>query len=456
MPSGMLEQLRQGGLAGSKRLTLSASLSEFPREIFQLADTLEVLDLSGNKLSSLPDDLSRLHKLRILFCSNNQFTELPEVLGQCAELEMVGFKSNQISYVPAAALPTRLRWLILTDNRVETLPASIGRCGRLQKLMLAGNRLRDLPPEMAACTNLELVRIAANRFEALPDWLLELPRLAWLAYGGNPFSEVYEQQAREGSEAPDIAWGELALGEKLGEGASGHIHQALWHPAKDASRAVAVKLFKGAVTSDGLPDSEMAACIHAGAHPNLIAVHGKVSGHPKNAHGLVMALVQSEFRTLAGPPSLESCTRDIYAPELRFAPATAVRMALGIAQAIMHMHMHVRGITHGDLYAHNILHDGNGNVLLGDCGAASFIPPQAGIQALALQRIELRAFGCLLEELLDRSEWRPEQEAARAALLQLRSLCLQEQPAKRPLFAEVAVLLHGQLERLDSVQSAEK
>ena len=78
-----LEKLRAGKLAGCTRLNLSCGLREFPREIFDLADTLEILDLSGNELSSLPDDLPRLHKLRILFCSNNLFTELPEVLGRC-------------------------------------------------------------------------------------------------------------------------------------------------------------------------------------------------------------------------------------------------------------------------------------------------------------------------------------------------------------------------------------
>jgi Leucine-rich repeat (LRR) protein len=78
-----LEQLRSGELAGSRRLKLACGLTAFPREIFDLAETLEILDLSGNALSSLPDDLPRLHKLRILFCSDNQFTELPAVLGQC-------------------------------------------------------------------------------------------------------------------------------------------------------------------------------------------------------------------------------------------------------------------------------------------------------------------------------------------------------------------------------------
>jgi len=100
-----LSQLRAGELAGSQRLHLGGGLSEFPREIFDLADTLEVLDLSGNALSALPDDLHRLHRLRVLFCSGNRFTTLPEAIGRCPRLSMVAFRANDIGEVPAAALP---------------------------------------------------------------------------------------------------------------------------------------------------------------------------------------------------------------------------------------------------------------------------------------------------------------------------------------------------------------
>ena len=76
-----LEQLRSGELIGCTRLDLNCGLDAFPTEIFTLADSLEVLNLSGNRLSALPEDLPRLHKLRVLFCSENQFQEVPKVLG---------------------------------------------------------------------------------------------------------------------------------------------------------------------------------------------------------------------------------------------------------------------------------------------------------------------------------------------------------------------------------------
>lgn len=435
-----LDQLRAGKLAGIKRLNLRCGLETFPEEIFDLADSLEILDLSGNRLGALPDDLPRLEKLQIVFCSDNQFTRLPEVLGQCPRLSMIGFKANAIEQVPATALPATLRWLTLTDNRIGRLPDDIGRCAALQKLMLAGNRLRELPASLADCRRLELLRIAANRLDALPDGLLALPRLAWLAYAGNPL-ETAAPSASDRS-LTDLAWADLQIDQQLGEGASGVIHRARYRRG-GGEQTLAVKLFKGAVTSDGLPEHEMAAWIAAGEHPNLIPVSGTLSGHPAGLKGLGMPLIDPDFANLAGPPSLASCTRDVYpadGPGSRFDLATVLGIARGIAAAAAHLHR--RGILHGDLYAHNILHCGAGRALLGDFGAASFFAPGSA-QGKALQRIEVRAFGCLLEELVARCEAAEGDRLALAGLKELANACLDESPEQRPGFAAIEAVLAG-------------
>ena len=74
MSAHTLDQLRSGQLKGVRELQLACGLTAFPREILALADTLEVLDLSGNALSTLPDEFAQLKKLRIFFASNNAFT----------------------------------------------------------------------------------------------------------------------------------------------------------------------------------------------------------------------------------------------------------------------------------------------------------------------------------------------------------------------------------------------
>jgi hypothetical protein len=431
-PMHTLAQLRAGELAGTRRLDLAAGLTEFPKEIFTLADTLEVLNLSGNKLSALPASLGRLHRLQVVFCSDNQCTAVPEVLGDCPQLRMVGFKANKIRTLPAAALPPALQWLILTDNELESLPAEIGQCRHLQKLMLAGNQLRQLPAELANCTRLELLRIAANQLTELPGWLLALPRLAWLAYAGNPFSAATEAAVVAQHPIATIDWAALTVQQQLGEGASGVISRASWQPAEGPAKEVAIKVFKGAVTSDGLPHCEMAACISAGRHPNLIAVEGKISQHPAGAEGLVLELISPAYGNLAGPPSLATCTRDVYAPATTFSLAAAVRLAHCIASAAAHLH--AQGILHGDLYAHNILATPTGEALLGDFGAASFFDA-ASPQAAGLQRLEARAFGCLLEELL--AHCSAATSAAWQQLAALQRRCTQPDVAGRPLFTEL-------------------
>ncbi|MGF1536339.1 MAG: protein kinase [Elainellaceae cyanobacterium] len=442
-----LDALRAGELAGTKRLNLACGLTEFPTEIYGLADTLEILDLSGNQLTTLPADLPRLNKLKIAFFSKNRFDHVPEVLSQCPQLSMVGFKANQIETVSDRALPPNLRWLILTDNRIERLPDTLGQLPHLQKLMLAGNRLTALP-DLSACQRLELVRLSANRLQSLPEWVFRLPRLSWLAYAGNPCCPAWptKQPTRSGSILPEADWADLQIGKLLGQGASGTIFEGVWEQPQmkhaDALK-VAIKLFKGEMTSDGSPNDEMAACITAGKHPNLVNAIAQVVNHPEGKAGLLLPLIPSDYGNLGGPPSLETCTRDTYGPETQFSLSQVCRIAAGIASAAGHLH--TIGILHGDLYAHNILVDNRGDSLLGDFGAASrYIP--SGAAAHKLERLEVRAFGCLLEELLDRctpgqqvpAPQVPDQQSSLVQLRHLQTRCLTPDPAQRPSFRQVS------------------
>ncbi len=428
--SSDLEALRRGDLAGARALRLPG-LGEFPREVFGLADTLEMLDLGGGSLTELPDDMGRLHKLRVLFCSHNKFQRLPPALGDCGSLSQISFRGTGLREIPSEALPPSLRWLILTDNQIECLPDELGRRPHVQKLMLAGNQLRNLPVSLSDATALELIRLSANAFEVVPPWLAYLPGLAWISWAGNPF-----ERGRRSSDVPLVPWAHLDVGERLGEGASGWVHRARWRThGAGQSRPVALKIFKGAMTSDGLPSREMAACMAAGEHPHLPGALGRVADHPDGSAALVMPLLPAHWHTLAGPPSFASCSRDVYDPELRLAPASALRIARGVAAAASHLHG--RGVLHGDLYAHNIIWDGQaGEAVLSDFGAACLLP--AGQESDEWQRIEVRAFGLLLGELLDRCATEPTELAQ---LRELQSACVQPSPGVRPLMADVAGML---------------
>ena len=435
-----LNLLRSGQLAGSKRLKLACSLTQFPSEILALADSLEILDLSNNHLRALPDEFERLKHLKIVFFTNNDFEEIPEVLSQCLDLKMVSFKSNQVATVGERTLPHSLRWLILTNNKIEKLPTTFGSLSQLQKLMLAGNRLQSLPEEMAECKNLELIRLSANQLQVLPPWLFTLPRLSWLAYAGNPLCSA---NATAKPVLPDIDWAELTLGETLGQGASGVIYKGIW-TTKLAQKEVAIKIFKGEITSDGLPGDEMGASLAAGCHDNLVNVLGKLSNEPQEKQGLVFSFIPPDYKNLGEPPDFDTCTRDTYSTNASFSLPVILRITIGIASAAAHLH--AKGIMHGDLYAHNILVDETGNSLLGDFGAASFYDPSDVVIGQALERLEVRAFGCLLEDMLDRCTLQEESEYTWAveSLRCLQQDCLKPVLSQRPQFTEIG-------ERLTSV-----
>ena len=73
--------------------------------------------------------------------------------------------------------------------------------------------------------------------------------------------------------------------------------------------------------------------------------------------------------------------------------------------------------------------------MLGDFGAASILPSTR--ESEALQRIEVRAWGLLLGELLDRCA----EESPLSGLRALQSACVDPDPEMRPLMGDVLTAL---------------
>ncbi|MCA1929056.1 leucine-rich repeat-containing protein kinase family protein [Rheinheimera sp.] len=406
------------------RINLSVGLNEFPAELYRFTDSLEILDLSGNDLADLPADLFRFKKLKRLFLTNNQFRHIPAVLSLCPQLLMVSFKGNQLTDFAQGVLPEQLEWLILTDNQLSALPEDFGRYTKLRKVALAGNQLSYLPDSMQQCRELGLLRLSLNKFEMFPDWLFELPKLAWLALGANPACPVPEAQAVAAHSLQ-----QYQLLHKLGEGASGVIYQARFG---EDPELVALKQFKGWVTSDGCPKDEMNNYLNAGSHPNLITVKAKLID--SELPGLVMELVPASFSVLGQPPSFDSCTRDTFTQGQSLTLLQLIRLAGQVVNVMAHLHQ--QQIAHGDLYAHNMLSNDKADLYLGDFGAAT------ALQALPLQQqqlfcaLEVRAFGYWLldmRSLLSSEEQRVFDDKYQALV----QSCLQSLAKLRPDFIQL-------------------
>jgi serine/threonine protein kinase len=174
----------------------------------------------------------------------------------------------------------------------------------------------------------------------------------------------------------------------------------------------------------------------------LIGVIGELTGHPDGTSGLVMPWIDPGFRNLAGPPNLATCTKDIYGDGQRFSLPLVLALAKGLAS--VGEHLHARGISHGDFYAHNVLYHPEGGCFLGDFGAASCYPPQPSDGPNPFEALEVRAFGCLLGELLERcvlEHCESEQDGRLALLKALQLRCMATVVANRPRFAELVAEL---------------
>jgi len=197
-------------------------LTELPATIGRF-HALVKLDVSHNpELRQLPDALPP--SLTTLFALGTGFETIPPAVAALPAIRMLSFKSCRLRDVGALPLPSSLVWLILTDNELVALPASFGGLTRMRKLMLANNRIQALPPSMAAMAELELLRLANNQLAAIPPWLLQLPRLTWLALAGNPCVAPAPVRAA----LPQMRFGELTVGDRLGEGTSSVVYKGVW------------------------------------------------------------------------------------------------------------------------------------------------------------------------------------------------------------------------------------
>lgn len=370
-----------------------------------VAARLTHINLAHNALTTLPACLAQLPNLRILFLLKNHFTSIPPVVRQLSSLRMLSFKENSIEgMIDAATLPPNLTWLILTSNRITSLSEDFPfRCSKVRKLMLSNNLLTSLPPSFGKEMNvLELIRLSNNAFEEVPTDLLSCPKLAWLSLAGNPCAGG----PVEASDLPctlsvnleseyQVDWGN-----PFGSGTSGSAFPG--ENLKDGTR-VAVKKFSSLRGSDGRALDEVDISLAAAGVEGVVAAKGY--SMTRNDDGsdevaLIMDLVPGNARTIAGPPSLESCTRSVYRDDLTFSTSDADRIFDVIEQAVEGLH--TRGIAHGDIYGHNII-TGEANeslvVKLGDLGAAWRFEEKHRDRVTTLER---RALDIFREEVFSR------------------------------------------------------
>ncbi|XP_065906738.1 leucine-rich repeat-containing protein 69-like [Dysidea avara] len=137
----LLKELSQLNLGNNEFETVPLCVSHMSK--------LEKLHLYHNKISSInPVCIVGLHQLTTLNCNGNQLQQLPSQIKFVTNLQVLSVSCNCLTGLPdEVTLLPRLRQLHCDDNEIVSLPEDIGKCRLLVKLYVHKNCLETLPEE---------------------------------------------------------------------------------------------------------------------------------------------------------------------------------------------------------------------------------------------------------------------------------------------------------------------
>lgn len=170
-------------------LNLSTNqLSVIPDTIAEL-QTLEELNISSNLLKSLPDSIGLLQKLKILNVSGNKLTALPDSISQCRSLVELDASFNSLSYLPTniGYELQNLQKLLISLNKIRSLPSSVCEMKSLRYLDAHFNELHGLPIAIGRLTSLEVLNLSSNfsDLQEIPETFGDLSSLKELDLSNN-------------------------------------------------------------------------------------------------------------------------------------------------------------------------------------------------------------------------------------------------------------------------------
>ncbi|MED6268530.1 hypothetical protein CHARACLAT_023391, partial [Characodon lateralis] len=125
----------------------------------------------------------KLKKLSILKADLNRISLLPETIGNCESLTELVLTENRLQSLPASiGKLKRLSNLNCDRNQLTLLPKQIGGCSSLNVFCVRDNYLKKIPPELSQAIELHVLDVSGNRLSYLPMSLTTLHLKAlWLS-----------------------------------------------------------------------------------------------------------------------------------------------------------------------------------------------------------------------------------------------------------------------------------
>ncbi|XP_027147094.1 leucine-rich repeat and calponin homology domain-containing protein 1 isoform X6 [Larimichthys crocea] len=172
---GLERALEEAAASGVLNLS-SRKLKEFPRTAanHDLTDTVDA-DLSKNRLADVPSEVCHLVALETLNLYHNCIRTIPDSIISLQSLTSLNLSRNQLGSLPACLCGLPLRVLNASNNKLVSLPETIGQLHGLMELDISCNEITALPRHIGRLKALRELNVRRNLLCVLPEDLAELP-----------------------------------------------------------------------------------------------------------------------------------------------------------------------------------------------------------------------------------------------------------------------------------------
>lgn len=169
-------------------------LKVIPEEVWDCGTSIRILDISYNCIKEIPHKISALKSLNKLLLTENDIVDDSicwEGLSCLQKLLNLSLSENRlVSLPPTLGSLTSLRELCVAKNRLDNLPVEIGLLKHLQVLIANNNRITSLPSSIGDCESLTVVHLSSNLLTELPETFANLRNLKNLLISNNGLTSL--------------------------------------------------------------------------------------------------------------------------------------------------------------------------------------------------------------------------------------------------------------------------
>ncbi len=161
------------------------NITKLPKKLKKLKK-LKKIYISHNAISNI-NVLFKLKNIEVFRADDNKLDGLSPKIIKWKKL-------NELVYSGLSTIPDNLwkmhnlKTLRLWNGTLTALPAGVGNLTNLTTLCVRGNQIDNLPKELFELKNLSYLSLISNKFTQLPAGVETLPAINYLGIGRNPIA----------------------------------------------------------------------------------------------------------------------------------------------------------------------------------------------------------------------------------------------------------------------------